>query len=919
MYIAHFAPDIICITEALPKNARYPVQNAEFQIEGYDMYTNIEGAHRGVIIYTAKYLKASVIDTQSIQCKESCWVEISLRNRDTLLVGCIYRSPNNSSFDNTNLLSALRSACEIHKYTHVMICGDFNCPHIDWEDGTTNAAETTIDHQLLECLRDCYLTQHVKEPTHRRSTQRPTTIDLVLTNEENMIEQLKVEPPLGKSHHSTLVYTLRTYAEIDNKIYTSIQYDKGNYAKFRDKMTAYDWENDLEPLSCEEAWMLFKDRFNKHSNECIPKKIYKGGKKNKPPWMNTDALNKIKQKSKAHRRYLKSLSNDDYTTYSRARNQARWECRKAKKQFERCISTEAKKNPKAFYKYVNSKTKTTTGVSNLKTETGMATTDQEKAEALNQFFTGVFTKETQPIPVFEQREIQHQLCIPIITSQDVLKKLTKMKPNKSPGPDGIHPRPIRELGDSIAKPIAHIINKTLAKGEIPSEWKEANVTPVFKKGKKSECGNYRPVSLTSVVCKLAESIIRDSILQHLKQNKLLVSCQHGFCQGRSCSTQLLYCLDIWTNLLDSGLDVDAIYLDFAKAFDSVPHERLLRKAKGYGIRDGLLEWIRSFLIGRRQKVTVKGASSEWSSVTSGVPQGSVLGPLLFVLFVNDMPDVVQSYIALFADDAKLFTAVTCPEDHQQLQDDLNKLHAWTTTWQLKFNATKCKVMHLGRRNPKSQYKIENTTLENTVEEKDLGVTIDPELKMDAHIERQVNKANSILGMIRRTFDHLDNTTFINLYKSMVRPHLEYCHAVTFPRFERQVKLLENVQRRATKLVPGLKDLSYTDRLKKLKLPTLTYRRHRGDIIEAYKYIHGHYQVESSPLVLDDRQIIIRGHEYRIKKARCNTSLRQHFFINRIVSVWNNLPRSVVSAPSINALKNRLDSHWEERKYMITFD
>ena len=197
------------------------------------------------------------------------------------------------------------------------------------------------------------------------------------------------------------------------------------------------------------------------------------------------------------------------------------------------------------------------------------------------------------------------------------------------------------------------------------------------------------------------------------------------------------------------------------------------------------------------------------------------------------------------------------------------------------------------------------------------MAIDNELKFDIHTEKQVNKANSQLGLIRRSFDTLDKETFINLYKSMVRPHLEYCHAISYPRLERQAKLLENVQRRATKLVPELKDLEYEERLRRLKLPSLRYRRERGDIIEAYKFLHDYYDVENNPLTLDDATRRTRGHSLKLKKIRCNTTMRQQFFSFRVINNWNKLPDNIVNAPSLNALKNRLDQHWKDRHYMIT--
>jgi len=326
--------------------------------------------------------------------------------------------------------------------------------------------------------------------------------------------------------------------------------------------------------------------------------------------------------------------------------------------------------------------------------------------------------------------------------------------------------------------------------------------------------------------------------------------------------------------LDNGGSVDAIYLDYAKAFDKVPHERLLRKLYGYGVRGVVLDWIRSFLSERRQKVVINGESSPWADVLSGVPQGSVLGPLLFVCYINDLPEVVHTTVRMFADDTKIFTDVSIPENQRELQDDINRLLAWADKWQLTFNADKCKVMHIGSNNPGHDYEmsseVSNVVLEETMVEKDLGVNIDNQLKYSQHTEIKVNKANKLLGMIRRSYTYIDPESMTILYKSLIRPHLEYAHAVTYPRYEKDANLIEGVQRRATKMIPQLKDLSYTERLTALKLPSMYYRRGRGDMIECYKYLHGKYNVQ--PLLPCSDIRTTRGNSLKLAKVRSTVLL-----------------------------------------------
>ena len=365
------------------------------------------------------------------------------------------------------------------------------------------------------------------------------------------------------------------------------------------------------------------------------------------------------------------------------------------------------------------------------------------------------------------------------------------------------------------------------------------------------------------------------------------------------------------------------YLDFQKAFDKVPHERLKTKLKGYGISNQVIRWINDFLQGRRQKTVINGYLSEWRPVTRGIPQGSVLGPLLFVCYINDLPDHLHTNVKMFADDTKLYAPVSNSREYKELQEDIDKALLWGEIWQMKFNKSKCKAMRIGKDNYiKDKYTMtceqRTTPLEETLLEKDLGVHIDNKLKFSDHINLAAKKTNSILGMIRRSYTYLDNENFNNLYKALVRPHLEYGNSVRYPTTKTDSDKLERVQRRATKLVPELKHLNYQDRLRDLNLPSLTYRRQRGDIINTYKYIHGIYKCDQDMFSRDISRVT-RGHQLKLTKPRCNTSTRHNFFSNRIVNTWNALPDNVVTAPSLNSLKKRLDRHWSSLHYNIEAD
>ncbi len=314
------------------------------------------------------------------------------------------------------------------------------------------------------------------------------------------------------------------------------------------------------------------------------------------------------------------------------------------------------------------------------------------------------------------------------------------------------------------------------------------------------------------------------MLNHLKRNKLLYKYQHTFIGKRSCTTQILEALDNWTTLLENNHTVDAVYLDFAKAFDSVPHQRLLAKCRALGIDEKVLSWITAFLSNRRQCVNINGTVSDWSEVISGVPQGSVIGPVLFVIFINDMPNNIRNFISLFADDAKLYGKTSSVEDRRSMQEDINTLQQWSDKWQLSFYADKCKTLYLGKNNVKQHYSMMSNssavTLEETTCEKDLGILVDNTLSFDQHICEAVKKANKKLAMIRRTFVYLDKKMLVQLYTSLVRPILEYGNVIWSPHLQSHIQQLEGVQHRATKMLASLANMPYTQRLTELNLPSL---------------------------------------------------------------------------------------------------
>ena len=917
-------PDIIGLTELKPKHSHYVLQPPELELSEYDCFHQISGSGRGVVLYIKSSLQAVEVniregfDHKAVQ--DTKWCEIRLAGKDKMIVGVIYRSPNNTNPNNMLLAESLLKFTSMG-HSHIIVMGDFNHPELDWIRDISLASNNHPATKFLEAIRDTFLFQNVTQPTHHRGLQKSNILDLIFSNEKDMIANLQYKTPIGKSHHSVLTFTAQCYYNApmpSGKIYS---YDKGDYLGLNDHISSQDWDAILCSDSVEENWEIFHKQILSMKDHYIPSKtnhhVPKG--KKKPLWMNSRALSFVKAKGTAFKKYLETKDGMDYTSYCIARNKARRATRQAMKQFEKQIAKEAKLNPKAFHKFINSKIKVKSGISELEYDGKLAVSDEEKTEALNTFFTGVFTKEDlNNIPDIEPALVNNYLDQIFIKKEDITKKLKALNSSKSQGPDGIHPRLIKETAETIVTPLYIIFNQSITSGIVPSEWKKGNITPIFKKGSKKSVGNYRPVSLTSVCCKIMESLVRSQLLEHLTTNDLFCKNQHGFMQGRSCVTQLLSVMEAWTDILDRNLCLDTIYFDFQKAFDTVPHERLLRKIESYGIKSNPLNWIRSYLSDRSQRVIVNGASSSWTDVTSGVPQGSVLGPILFLIYINDMPNVVHSCIMLFADDTKLYRVVTSPEDCVAIQQDIDNLVEWSRLWQLRFHPKKCKVMRVGTGHPDARYHMTEgdgdvVELEITRLEKDLGVHIDDQLKFHEHVSKTVSKGNQLVGLIRRSFQFMDNDMFITLYKSRVRPILEYANTIWNPRCKKDIDAIENVQRRATKMLPKLNHLAYEERLSVLDLPSLVYRRARGDMIECYKYLNEYYSLESDWLKQADDSVT-RGHSQKLVKRRCYTEVRRHCFSNRVVKPWNALPESVVTAGTLNSFKSRLDKFWSQNKF-----
>ena len=598
------------------------------------------------------------------------------------------------------------------------------------------------------------------------------------------------------------------------------------------------------------------------------------------------------------------------------------ESKNQKAEFEEKLAAKMYTDPKSFFRYSKSLSTCRENIGQLSNADGCLINNCEmKCELLNEYFSSVFTEDNHVQPSLNRSNI----CIPPLNVDEtkVFDAVSLLKSNSAAGPDGVPSQFIKATAKILTPVLTILFNRCLDESFVPQIWKQAFVTPLFKKGSKTKLENYRPISLTCHLCKIFERLLCQHIGQYLHTYDKFETVQHGFRKGFSTVSNLIDFYDCVFLELDDGIPMDVIYYDLSKAFDKVSHSKLNIKLISEGIVGPIGKWITEWLSDRVQAVVLEGKHSDWRRVSSGVPQGSVLAPLLFTVYIKSFADSLCEKIGKFADDTKTGSKIHSVADRFKMQEGINLAVNWSLDWQIPLNFDKVTLMHFGNSNPWFEYTIDGRPLVPSTHTKDLGVVIDDDLSFARHTEEIVKECNSLMYQLNRTITSRNSKVYLSLFLSLIRPRLEYGLPFWEPLFKKDKIALENIQRKITKKITGLSKLSYGERLRFLSLPSLAWRRQRMGLVYMFKIIR---QIDTR---LENRFFQLRnialnnametrgsGHRLLVGNAHYN-AVRQSFRF-RLINLWNSLPDNIVGASSVHLFRLRLDEYVEAQPTLKYF-
>lgn len=920
------SPDIVVGTESwltsdILDSEVFPV-NLGYNVFRRDRDAPCRGG--GVFILVSKLLTATRAPELETDC-ELLWVKIETEGSKPLYVGAYYKpeeTDEHSVFELKSYLSMLTNSENI-----IWLFGDFNMPKFDRENNNiyVNCKSTALYECFQETIQDNNLHQMVNFPTRGNNS-----LDLYFTNRPSLVSNVILLP--GLSDHD-VVYTESTLKPQVSKYKprTIHLFKKADWDSFRQYMSEYKdhilsskhMYTDVETLWCD-----VKNKIHEGIKTFVPS--IQSKEKNKLPWINIQLKRLIRKRDKLFYRQRQTRKVEDIQKYKQVKHLVQQKTRLAYNVYVENIlgvldsqvtdmetSTKQTFVPKKLFTFLKHTKRDSCGVSPLKDGGTLHSDAVSKGNILNNQFQSVFSPRS-PLSLKQLCELKvgntnslHSETPAIMPELEfcvngIGKLLKNLKPEKAAGPDHIPPIVLKELYIEVSPVLEFLFQLSYDTGTLPREWCTANVSPLFKKGDRSKPANYRPISLTCILCKTFEHIITSNLVSHFSKNNILYELQHGFREKRSCETQLLMLVDELARNIQHGKQTDLVLLDFSKAFDKVSHDKLCYKLHQLGVQGRNLAWIRGFLSNRTQKVIIDGECSSSIPVTSGVPQGSVLGPILFLAYINDLPAHIQSQVRLFADDTVVYVTLDKVGISQTtLQEDLKRLEHWETLWDMEFNPSKCQVVHVSTSKcpVHTDYILHGHVLETTSAARYLGVDIADNLSWNTHINRITGKANSTLGFLRRNIPTKNRQLRSTAYKAVVRPQLEYAASIWDPYTGNLIRQVEAVQRRAARWVYSdfRTTSSVTTMLNELGWRSLEQRRADFRLTLMYKIVHGLVAVPSSQLVRPIR-VSRSSHSFSFCQLQTTKNIYKYSYFPLTIVQWNRLPCSVVSLPKVEQFK-----------------
>ena len=796
----------------------------------------------GVLIATRADLDIAVKPIKHSCLAEIIGVQLDLPNGQKIIICTLYRVGTLGNENLSKVETYLQNISKRRGISNLILLGDMNLNGINWD---TLACKSEIEQSFIDVFDSLGLHQLVKSPTHYKGN----ILDLVLSTQQNSISNLSVfdNDAFCKSDHNPITFNVRTRSSRTKATRRrSFNFKKANWRALNEDLAKINWNSMIDnSANIETAWLKFKQTLLDTANRHIPTITFKSDFQ--PPWFDAEVYELCRDKERLRKLHKNSQSDESYMKFSNCRRELK-RLVKSKMKDNFASNNDTVSINKKFWAYVKSANNCHRIPNSVNYNGNHRTNKVDQAELFNKFFYDQFSAESQYNISIDNSVASNNLFAIDFNRDEICKLLREINPNKAQGPDGIHGQLLKNCAATICFPLCKLFKMSYNSSQIPNDWKLANVVPVHKKGSKNSVENYRPISLTSLVMKQFEKIVRSELMSRCEH--IINTNQHGFLPQKSCTTQLVQFSDNIARSLNNNSHIDVVYFDFAKAFDSVSHDILLHKLKYIYHIDGLLlNFIKCYLQDRQQRVVIGNCVSVHCKVNSGVPQGSIVGPLLFVLFINDISDEISSgtSIALYADDTKIWREIGSDVDNHILQCDITNLQNWADKNKMKFHPAKCHVLSMSRKrlphlNSRFVYMLNGVNLEYVSSENDLGILMTSKLNFTDHCNKLYSKANSRLGLNKRTCHFLTNSAQKRkIYLVMVRSLFEHCSVVWKPYNQTTKNKLESIQKRAVKWIlneeySSYSEIEYIMKCKELNFLPLNFHLLLNDLVLFHKII-----------------------------------------------------------------------------------